>query len=115
MMSYFSRAAITIWHWTCWCVVTLLLVFASLLVTPVLAVWYALGSTPKRESKPLTSPKPFLRKLPIPEREGSDIYVVNPDGSRIRLEPLEAKLQAEAWSEVIFGAFVYEKTKLPHR
>jgi hypothetical protein len=111
-MSYFSRAATTIWHWTCWLGVTLFLVFASLLVTPVLAVWLALGFFPKRKSKPLTSPAPHRRLLQIPLREGSDIFVLNPDGAKVPVSRLEAVTQARAWNDACFGAFVYE---LPHK
>jgi hypothetical protein len=112
-MSYFSRAATTIWLWICWFGVMLFLVCASLLVSPALAVWFSLDFIPKnRESKPLTSPTPFRRKLQIPLREGSQIFVLNPDGTKVALEPLEAKLQAEAWFQVVAGGFVFEKTRI---
>lgn len=50
------------------------------------------------------------RRLPIPQREGSDVYVLMPDGTKIKLSPLEAVTHAGAWGEVIRGAFVHRMT-----
>lgn len=122
-MSYFSRAATTIWHWTCWFGVMLFLVFASLLVMPGLAVWFSLDFLPKRRSKPLTFQAPNRRLLPIPVHKGGDIYAVMPDDTEVLLEPLQAARQAQMWNEVVSGAWCHEKTRLrgdtedaaPHR
>jgi hypothetical protein len=119
-MSYFSRAATTIWHWTCWLGVTLFLVCASLLVTPVLAVWLALGFFPKRKSKPLTSQAQVRHRelhpyhsRPHLRRNGSDVFWEMPDGEIIPLEPLQASLVLQEVAEVVGAALCYEKTKLP--
>jgi hypothetical protein len=82
------------------------------LVICVVVLWCALDFIPKRRSKPLTSQAQFRRKLQIPLREGGDIFVLNPDGTKVALEPLEAKLQAEAWFQVVAGGFVFEKTRI---
>ena len=109
-MSYFSRVAMSIWLWICWFGVMLFLVCASLLVSPALAVWFSLDFIPKkRESKPLTSPTPFRRKLQIPLREGSQIFVLNPDGTKVPVTRLEAVNQARAWNDVCFGAYVFQE------
>lgn len=52
------------------------------------------------------------RTLPIPIRQGSDIFVIMPDDSRVAIDPLVAATHARAWAEVVTGALVYEKTKL---
>jgi len=84
-----------------------------LLVMLVLLPWLALDYLPSRRGRShLTSPKNPPRKLPIPIREGSDIFVLNPDGSKVALDALEAKVQAQAWFEVVSGGYVYEKTKI---
>lgn len=56
--------------------------------------------------------KPFTRKLPIPIRQGSDIFVIMPDDTRVPVEPLAASQHAKAWMDVVGGAMVYEKTKI---
>lgn len=78
----------------------------------VLLLWCCLDFLPRRGLKQSTSPPQNRRKLPVPIREGSDIFVLNPDGSKVALDALEAKVQAEAWNSVISGAFVYEKTRV---
>jgi len=85
----------------------------------VLLPWLCLDYLPKFGSSRSTSRTPAphkqgtpARKLPIPLREGSDIFVLNPDGSKVALDALEAKVQAEAWNSVISGAYVYEKTRV---
>ena len=84
-----------------------------LLVMVVLLPWLALDWLPKRrDPSHLTPPSPQRRKLPIPIREGSDIFVLNPDGTKIALDALEAKVQAEAWNNVVMGAFVFEKSRI---
>lgn len=120
-MSYFWRAATTIWLWTYWFAATLFRVIALALGLLVLAVYIAPDFFPKRRSKQLTYRPP--RKLPHPKREGSDILLEMPDGSVIQVEPAMASILAQEWAEVIAGAFVYEKTRLrddtedvpPHR
>jgi len=112
MMSYFWRVATTIWHWICWSAATLFRAIALVVGILVLAVFIAPDFLPKRRSKQLTSPTPNPRRLPRPIREGSDIFVLNPDGTKVALEPLEAKLQAEAWFQVVAGGFVFEKTRV---
>lgn len=89
-----------------WSATWYLLVFAGLLL------WLSLDLLPSRKSKPLTSPTPNRRKLPVPIREGSDIFVIMPDGTKVDIEPLQAKLYAEEWYQVIAGAFVYERTRI---
>jgi hypothetical protein len=95
-----------------WLLISTVSVGWFLMALLVLLPWLALDFLPSRKSKPLTSQAPFRRKLQIPLREGGDIFVLNPDGTKVALEPLEAKLQAEAWFQVVAGGFVYEKTKL---
>jgi hypothetical protein len=93
-----------------WLLISIVTAGWFLLVLLVLLPWLALDFLPSRKSKQLTShPR---RKLPLPIREGSDIFVINPDGTKVALEPLEAKLQAEAWFQVVSGAFVFEKTRI---
>lgn len=80
----------------------------------VLLPWLALDFLPSRRDRSRsTFPSPPRRKLPIPIREGSDIFVLNPDGSKVALDALEAKLQAQAWFEVVSGGYVFERTRLP--
>lgn len=112
MMSYFSRAATSTWLWIYWCAAMLFRATVLALAIPVLAVYLIPDFLPKLGSSRSTSPSPQRRKLPIPIREGSDIFVLNPDGSKVALDALEAKVQAEAWSNVVMGAYVFEKTKL---
>jgi hypothetical protein len=107
-MSYFSRAATTIWHWIYWSAAMLFRVIALALVLCVLVPWLVLDFFPKRKSKPLTSPAQPLRLLQIPLREGSEVFVLNPDGAKVPVSRLEAVTQARAWNDVCFGAFVYE-------
>ena len=83
-----------------------------LLVLAVLLPWLCLDFLPKRGSKPLTSPIPNRRLLPLPIRDGSDIFVIMPDGERVPVEPLAASSHAKAWVEVCAGAFCYEKTRI---
>lgn len=91
-----------------------------LLVMLVLLPWLALDWLPKRRAPSRsTSPSPQprrlaipVRKLPIPVRDGSDIFAIMDDGSRIPVTPLAASTHAKAWLEVVSGAMVYEKTKL---
>lgn len=84
-----------------------------LLVMLVLLPWLCLDFLPKRGLSRSTFPSPNLRKLAIPVRDGSDIFAIMPDGSRIPVTPLAASTHAKAWLEVVSGAMVYEKTKLP--
>ena len=63
----------------------------------------------KNVSSRLTTRK-HQRKLPVPMREGSDVYALMPDGTKIKLSPLEAVTHAGAWGEVIRGAFVHQST-----
>lgn len=79
----------------------------------VLLPWLALDFLPSRRgSSRSTSPSPQRRKLPIPIREGSDIFAIMDDGSKVALDALEAKVQAQAWFEVVSGGYVFEKTKI---
>lgn len=75
----------------------------------VLLPWLSLDFLPKRRSKQLTSPPLNRRKLQTPLREGSDIFVLNPDGTKVPVTRLEAVTQARAWNDVCFGAFVAER------
>ena len=90
----------------CWAVVVVLGSIAFV-------AWLLPDFLPRRGLKQSTSQAPQKRKLAIPVREGSDIFVLNPDGSKVALDALEAKVQAQAWFEVVSGAMVFEKTKLP--
>ena len=80
-----------------------------LLVFAVLLPWLSLDLLPKRRSKQLTSQAPFRRKLQTPLREGSDIFVLNPDGTKVPVTRLEAVTQARAWNDVCFGAYVFQE------
>ena len=111
-MSYFWRVATTIWLSIYWCAAMLFRVTALALGIVVLVVCVILDSLPKRKSKPLTSQAPNRRKLPLPIREGSTIFVLNPDGSRTDLTALEAVTQARAWNDVCFGALVRRETEI---
>lgn len=85
----------------------LLWVLACLPATFVL-VWMILPSIFRKQS-----PMPNqTRILPIPIRQGSDIFVIMPDGRRVAIDPLVAITHGKAWAEVVAGALVYEKTKL---
>jgi hypothetical protein len=75
----------------------------------VLLPWLALDFLPSRKSKQLTSQVPFRRKLQIPLREGSQIFVLNPDGTKVPVTRLEAVNQARAWNDVCFGAYVFQE------
>lgn len=59
------------------------------------------------------TPNPTTRKLPVPVRQGSDIFAIMPDGERVKVDPLAAKTHAMAWVDVISGLAVYQGTKLP--
>lgn len=116
MMSYFSQAGIATWLSIYWCAAMLFRATALVLAIPVLAVYLIPDFLPKFGSSRSTSRTPQhpkqgtpARKLPIPLREGSDIFVLNPDGSKVALDALEAKVQAQAWFEVVSGAMVYAK------
>jgi len=111
-MSYISQAATTTWHWICWFGVTLFLVCASLLVTPVLVVWFARDFLPKRRSKPLTSRPQNLRRLPHLRRDGSNVFWEMPDGAVIHLEGMESSQVLQEVAEVVGGALTYEMTRL---
>jgi hypothetical protein len=118
-MSYFSRAATTIWLWICWFGVMLFLVCASLLVSPALAVWFSLDFIPKRRSKPLTSqaPQPPKPRHPYHNRphfvqEGSTVSIEMPDGQVIALEPLSASLMVKEGVECLAAAYVFEQTRI---
>ena len=65
----------------------------------------------RQDRKPKTQ-TPNLRSLPVPIRDGGDIFAIMPDGSRIAVEPLAASSHAQAWAAVVAGAMVFEKTKL---
>jgi hypothetical protein len=116
-MSYFSRAATTIWLWICWLGVMLFLVCASLLVSPALAVWFSLDFIPKRRSKPLTFQAPQPPKHPYYNRphfiqDGSTVSIEMPDGQIIALEPLSASLMVKEGVECLAAAYVFEKTRI---
>lgn len=59
------------------------------------------------------APDPNRRRLPIPIRQGSDIFAIMPDGERVKVDPLAAKTHAMAWVDVVTGLAVYQGTKLP--
>lgn len=65
----------------------------------------------RRQSK-TPAPGPNTRQLPIPLRQGSDIFALMPDGTKVPVTPLSASTHAKAWMEVVAGAMVWEKTKL---
>jgi len=75
----------------------------------VLLPWLSLDFLPKRRSKQLTSQPPNRRRLQTPLREGSAVFVLNPDGTKVPVTRLEAVTQARAWNDVCFGAFVAER------
>ena len=56
--------------------------------------------------------KPTTRKFQIPEIEGGEVFVLNPDGTRIPVEPLMVSIMAKAWLACVTGGYVYEKTRL---
>lgn len=107
-----TRGRTFITHYVCSPMISIVHVAWLALVLSVLLPWIALDFLPKRKPRPLTTPRPTTRKLPIPLREGSDIFVIMPDGERVPVEPLAASSHAQAWAEVVAGAFCYEKTKI---
>lgn len=111
MMSYFWRVATTIWHWICWCAATLFLVIVYPLVLCGLVLYLLPDLFQKRESKPSISPIPAVRKLQRPRRYKDKVFVVNPDGTEIEIEPLQAKLLFMEWAEVFSSLPTYEKVK----
>lgn len=111
-MSYISRAGTLIWHWIYWCAAMLFRAIVFPLVLFGLALYLLPDLFPRRGSRRLTAQPQNLRKLQRPLRDGSDIFVLNPDGTKVAVEPLEASNQARAWLDVVSGAMVYEKTKL---
>lgn len=106
--SWNRRGAMSVMRWT----LRLLRGFLSAIwLAPVFAgfLLYVCLDLLKRKSNQSTFPP--VRTLPIPIRDGSDIFAVMPDGSRIPVTPLAAASQARAWLDVVAGAMVYEKTK----
>ena len=51
------------------------------------------------------------RTLPIPIRQGSEIFVIMLDDRRVKIEALHAALHAKAWVDVVAGLAVYEAGK----
>jgi hypothetical protein len=110
--TWLKQAATRAGQCASWLLICIVSVGWYLLVLLVLLPWLALDFIPSRKSKPLTSPMRPPRLLPAPLREGSDIFVIMPDGTKVAMEPLQAKLYAEEWYQVISGAWVYEKTRI---
>ena len=111
-MSYFSRAATTIWLWIYWSAAMLFRAIAFLLAIPVLVAWLLPDVLPRRGQTQLTYPPLVRRKLPRLYRDGSDVFMWMPDGTTVPLEPLEVSILVENISSVAAGAFVYEKTRI---
>jgi hypothetical protein len=111
MMSYLSRPAILAWLSIYWCAAMLLRATGLVLGMCVLGAWLLLDALPKRGQSQSISPP--ARRLPIPVRDGGDIFAIMPDGERVAVTPLAASSHAKAWLEVCAGAMVHEKTKLP--
>lgn len=85
--------------------------FSAALACFVLALVLILDAMKfRRQSK---TPNLTTRKLPIPVRNGGDIFAIMPDGSRVKVDPLAAVTHARAWNDVVFGGYVHERTKLP--
>lgn len=108
--TWLKRAGTRVAQCGSWLLICIVSAVWYLLVLLVLLPWLCLDFLPKRRSKPLTSPP--VRKLQIPLREGSDIFALMPDGTKVALEPLEASRVAQMWTEVVSGAWCYEKTRL---
>jgi hypothetical protein len=102
-------AAIRVGRCALWLSICIAWVVWSAVVLLGLALFILPDFLPKRRSKPLTSPAPFLRKLQIPLREGGKLYALNPDGTKIPVSRLEAVTQARAWCDVCFAGFVAER------
>ena len=82
-------------------------VLASLAAMSALA-WGILSSVFQESS---VKPEKPSRKLPIPIRQGSEIFVIMPDDSRVKIEALHAASHARAWVDVVAGLAVYEAGK----
>lgn len=92
-----------------WSAVWYLGVFAGL------SLYVLRDFVPSRKSKPLTVPMRIPRKLPRLYREGSDVFMWMPDGSTVALDAMEVSIMHDNISDVVAGAYVYEKTRLPHK
>lgn len=80
---------------------------ASLAAISALA-WGILSSVFQESS---VKPEKPGRKLPIPIRQGSEIFVIMPDDSRVKIEAIHAASHARAWVDVVAGLAVHEVTK----
>lgn len=57
----------------------------------------------------------MTRTLPIPIREGRQVYVIMPDGQKVPIDPLVASEHMKAWVGVIGGLYVREETDIGHK
>jgi hypothetical protein len=114
-MSYFSRAATTIWHWIYWSAAMLFRAIALALAMLVLVPWLLLDFFPKRKSKPLTSPAPRRHLEPHLRRDGSNVFWEMPGGEIIPVEPLRASRILQEVAEVVGSSYCYEMTRIPDK
>lgn len=67
----------------------------------------------RRQSKtPAPGPNTRRLQMPIYDHKGR-IFVINPDGSKVEIEPLMAANHARAWLDVVAAVYVWHETKLP--
>jgi len=91
-----------------------------LLVMLVLLPWLALDWLPKRRAPSRsTSPSPQrrkhetpARKLPILLHEKGGFFAIQPDGSKVEIDPLLFSEHFRQCSSALAAAMVYEKTKI---
>jgi hypothetical protein len=102
MVAIMMRLILRLLEWLCWMLVCL--------VAMCVLAWAVLSDA--FQEKPVEPPKP-TRKLPIPIRQGKQIFVIMPDDSRVEVEPLAAATHARAWLDVVAGGYVRSVTELP--
>jgi len=115
-----KQAGTWLWRFVFYPMTTCMHALMLAVALPVLAVWLALDFLPKRRgSSPSTSRTPQhprqgtpARKLPILLHERGKFFAINPDGSKVEIDPLLFSEHFRQCSAALAAAMVYEKTKI---
>jgi hypothetical protein len=107
-----SRAATWLSRFVFYPLTTCLHVATLVPVLLVLVPWLALDFLPKRGLKQSTSPPQPMRKLPILLHEKGAFFAINPDGSKVEIDPLLFSEHFRQCSSALAAAMVYEKTRV---
>jgi len=108
-----------IWLWIYWSAAMLFRATALALAIPVLAVYLIPDFLPKFGSSRLTSRTPQhhkrgtpARKLPILLHEKGGFFAIQPDGSKVEIDPLLFSEHFRQCSGALAAAMVYEKSRI---